>query len=93
MVLGHPVPVIVERFAQRRDVDLNDGFPDDRPGPYPRHQLVFAVDLSQYAKDVERPAAEPHRFSIAPQLAPREVKLEPAEADPPDHRIVPLENN
>jgi hypothetical protein len=31
---------------------------------------------------------------IAPQLAPREVKPEPAEPDQPlDHRIVPLENN
>jgi len=31
---------------------------------------------------------------IAPQLAPREVKPEPAEADLAlDHRVVPLENN
>jgi hypothetical protein len=45
-------------------------------------------------EDVERPAAEPHRCFIAPQLAPREVKSEPAEADHAlDHRNVPLENN
>jgi hypothetical protein len=43
---------------------------------------------------MERPAAEPHQSVIAPQLASREVKSEPAEADLPlDHRNVPLENN
>jgi hypothetical protein len=44
----------------------------------------------QHTEDVERPAAEPHRCFIAPQLAPREVKPEPAEADLAlDHRIDP----
>jgi len=93
-----PIPVFVECFAQRRDVHLNVVFLDDDPGPHPLHQLVFADDFAlgrgQYAEDVERPAAEAHQGLIAPQLAPREVKSEPAEADLPlDHGDVPLENN
>ena len=52
--------------------------PRDSPCPWRR----------PIAEDVERPAAEPHRCLIAPQLAPREVKSEPAEADLAlDHRI------
>jgi hypothetical protein len=58
------------------------------------HQLVlgddFAPGRGQNTEDVERPAAEPHQGLIAPQLAPGEVKPEPAEADLPlDHRIDP----
>jgi hypothetical protein len=79
-------------------VHLNIVFLDDDPGPYPGHQLVFGDDPAlrrgQYTENVECPAAEPHRFLIAPQLAPGNVESEPAEADLPlDHRNVPLENN
>src|SRR5215471_16601668 len=92
------VTVLLERFAQRRDVHLDVVFLDDYPGPHPLHQLVFADDSAlgrgQYTENVERPAAEPHRCLIAPQLAPGEIKPEPAEADLAlDHRNVSLENN
>jgi hypothetical protein len=75
-------------------VHLNVVFLDDDPGPHPLHQLVFADDFApgrgQHTEHVERPAAEPHRGLIAPQLAPREVESEPAEADLAlDHRIDP----
>jgi hypothetical protein len=68
-------------------VHLNVVLLDDHPGPYPLHQLGFGDDFAsgggQYTEDVARPAAEPHQSVIAPQLASREVKSEPAEADLP----------
>jgi hypothetical protein len=68
-----PVTVFLEYLAQRRDVDVDIAFLDDDAGPHPRHQLVFGDDRTlgrrQYAEDVERPAAEPHRLVVAAQLA------------------------
>jgi hypothetical protein len=50
----------------------------------------FSLGRGQYTEDVERSTAEPHESFIAPQLAAREVKPEPAEADLSlDHRIDP----
>ena len=91
-----PVPVFGERSAQRRDVHLDVVFLDDDPDPHPLHQLVFADDLApgrgQYTEDVKRPPAEPHQSFIAPQLATREVKPEPAELiSPSTIGLIPLE--
>jgi hypothetical protein len=64
-----PVLVLLEQLAQCSDVDLKIVLLDDGPGPNPRDQLVFANDgaagRGQDAKDVERPAAEPHGFAVA----------------------------
>jgi hypothetical protein len=48
------------------------------------------VSFPKHTEDVARPAAEPHECFIAPQLAPRDVESEAAEADLAlDHRIDP----
>ena len=58
---------------------------DDTARPQPRHQVVFANHLAlcrgQRAQDVERPAVQPQRLAVAPQLAPAEIEPETAEAD------------
>jgi hypothetical protein len=77
--------VLVERLAQRRDMDVDVALFDDTAGPQPCHKLVLANDLAfrcgQRAQNVERAAVQPHQHLIAPQFAPAEAEPETAEAD------------
>ena len=86
---GHQVALpalfLVERLAERRDLDLEVVLFDDQPRPYPGQEFILADDISsgrgQHGQDVERPAAEPHRDSVARQLPPPEVESKSAECD------------
>jgi len=67
-------PAIAERFAQRRNMDPEGGLFDDRVGPSPRDQLFFgdrlAGALEERSQNIERTAADAHRFPLLGQHAP-----------------------
>ena len=74
---------LVQCLPERRSLDLEVVLLDDLPRPDPRQQLILGDDISpgggQHGEDVESPAAEPHRNSVARQFPPREVEPKSAE--------------
>jgi hypothetical protein len=78
-------PVIVQRLAQGRDMDLKVTLFDDTAGPKPHHQIVFADHLAlccgQRAQDVQRPPVQLQRLAVALQLVSADVKPEATKAD------------
>ena len=74
---------LVQRLPERRSLDLEVVLLDDLPWPHPRQQLILGDDISpgagQHGEDIESPAAEPQRNSVARQFPPREVEAKSAE--------------
>jgi hypothetical protein len=76
---------LVQRLAQRRDVDVQIVFRDHALWPQPCHQLVLADHAAscrcKQAEDIERPPADLYRLAIVQQTPPSEVEPEPTEAN------------
>ena len=85
---------IPERFAQRRNMDSQGGLFDDRVGPSPGDQFLFrdrlAGALEERSQNIERAAAEAHRFPVLGQHALRGDQPERSEGEDfsihPEHR-------